>query len=274
MEDQINKGFEILKELSPQLLDVGLKLLGAIAFWVIGGWIIGKVMNGIRRIFAAREIDATLQKYATDVIGALLKIGLVLAIAGYLGVNVATFAALLAGAGLAIGTAWGDILKNFAAGAFMLILRPIRVGDFVKAGGVVGTVEEVGIIVTIINSLDNVKHIVGNNKIFSDTIVNYSSNDVRRVELLAQLNHGADHNAAIATLKSKLASIPNVASTPAPEVDILEFNLAGPVLAVRPYTNNANYWQVYFDTNKTIREELGSVPGVAVPQKHLHIQQG
>ena len=103
---------------------------------------------------------------------------------------------------------------------------------------------------------DNVITIVGNGKIFADTIQNYTSNPFRRVELKAQLAGSADHRAAIALLKEKIAAIPNVLADPAVDVEILEFNLVGPVLAVRPYTHNDNYWQVYFDTNRTIKEAL------------------
>ncbi len=257
----------------PVVAGMLLKLVAAALIWWIGGKIIKAIMAGVKKLMHARELDSTLQKYLVDIIGAVLKILLVLAIVGYLGVDTTSFAALIAGAGLAIGTAWGDILKNFAAGAFLLVLRPFKVGDFIQAGGVMGTVEELGMIVTTINSLDNVKHIVGNNKIFSDTIVNYTTNDTRRVELLCQLSHGTDAADAIKILSAEVAKIPNVASTPAPEINILEFNLAGPVLSVRPYTHNDHYWQVYFDTNKVIRDHAGKAAGAGVPTTHYNINQ-
>ncbi len=113
---------------------------------------------------------------------------------------------------------------------------------------------------------------MGNNKIFSDTIQNLSTNPVRRVDCTAQLAHGADHEAAIARLKTHLALIPNVAKTPAPSVEILDFTLAGPVLAVRPFCHTDHYWDVYFATTKIIREELGKM-GLPVPSQHVHINQ-
>ena len=136
--------------------------------------------------------------------------------------------------------------------------------------------------VTIIDSLDNVRNILGNNKIFSDTIQNFSANPFRRVELTAQLDHRADHHEAILDhradhheairmLKSGIAAVPNVLKEPAVDVEILTFTLAGPVLAVRPYCHNTNYWQVYFDTNRVIREAFGEA-ALPVPEYHYAIR--
>jgi small conductance mechanosensitive channel len=124
---------------------------------------------------------------------------------------------------------------------------------------------------TAINTLDNVLTIVGNGKIFSDIIQNFSVNPYRRVDLKAQLNHSVDHNMAIQVLKERLAKIPNVKTEPAPDIEILEFNLAGPVVAVRPYCHTDHYWQVYFDTNRVIRESFGAA-GFPVPEQHLAIR--
>ena len=140
----------------------------------------------------------------------------------------------------------------------------MKVGDFVTVGGITGTVKEVGLFTTALNTPDNVLTLVGNSKILSDTIQNFSTNPYRRVDLKAQLSGAADHAAAMALLKEKIARIPNVRPDPAVDVEILEFNLVGPVLAVRPYCHTDHYWQVYFDTNRTIREALGEA-GFPVP---------
>ena len=169
-----------------------------------------------------------------------------------------SFAALLAGAGLAVGTAWGGLLANFAAGVFLVVLRPFKVGDFICGGGVTGTVEEMGLFVTTIDTPDNVRTYVGNNKLFADNIQNFSTNAYRRVELSAQIAGAADPNQVMTSLKQRVAAIPNVLAKPEPDVVIASFTPAGPVLAIRPYTHNNHYWQVYFDTNLAIREVLGS----------------
>jgi small conductance mechanosensitive channel len=153
----------------------------------------------------------------------------------------------------------------------LVFLKPFKTGDLISAAGVLGTVKEVGLFVTTLDTLDNVRTYVGNNKIFSDNIQNFAINPFRRVDLLAQLSHGTDHNTAIKLLKERLAKIPNVLSEPLPDVEILQFNLAGPVLAVRPYCHNDHYWQVYFDTNRLIRESFGEA-GFAVPEQHLVVR--
>jgi small conductance mechanosensitive channel len=140
---------------------------------------------------------------------------------------------------------------------FLVFLRPFEVGDFVTAGGVTGVVDAIGLFGTTINTPDNVQAIVGNNKIFSDTIQNFSANPYRRVDLTATINNAVDHRFAIRLLKEQLARIPNVLTTPVPDVDILQFTPAGPKLCVRPYCRNEHYWQVYFDTNRLIREAFG-----------------
>ena len=132
------------------------------------------------------------------------------------------------------------------------------VGDFISAGGVVGTVEEIGLFVTRFTTPDNVQTYVSNSKVFSDTIQNFSATPYRRVDLVAQFHNAVDHVSATRVLRERLSKIPNIVSTPAPDIEILQFNPLGPVLAVRPYCNNEHYWQVYFDTNRAIREGFGA----------------
>jgi small conductance mechanosensitive channel len=262
---------EILKTAVASLTHVGLMVLGAIVLLIIGRWLIGFAIGLITRSLEKQRVDPTLLRYVGNIVSVILNVALVVAILGYFGVETTTFAAILAAAGVAIGLAWSGLLANFAAGAFLIVLRPFKAGDFITAGGVTGTVKEVGLFVTTINTLDNVFTIIGNNKIFSDNIQNYSANPYRRVDLVAQLNHAVDHKAAIRLLKERLAKISNVASNPAPDVEILQFNLAGPLLAVRPYCHTDHYWQVYFDTNRVIRESFGDAQ-FPVPEQHFVVR--
>jgi small conductance mechanosensitive channel len=259
---------KILETITTQLIGVGLKLVGAIAFWIVGNWLINFSLGLIAASFKGKMIDGTVVRYLISAIRVLLNIVLVVAILGFFGIETTSFAAILAAAGIAIGAAWAGLLSNFAAGAFLIILHPFKVGDFVSVGGVMGTVEEIGLFVTTIVTMDNIQTFVGNNKIFSDNIQNFSATDYRRVELVAQINHSVDHNDAIARLKANISQIPNVLSDPAPVVEILEFALTGTILAVRPFCHQNNYWQVYFDTNKMIRETFGSAEYPA-PEQHF-----
>lgn len=262
---------EVWRTAVATLTHVGLMVLGAIVLLIVGRWLIGFAVGLITRSLEKQRVDPTLLRYVGNIVSVILNVALIVAILGYFGVETTTFAAILAAAGVAIGLAWSGLLANFAAGAFLIVLRPFKAGDFITAGGVTGTVKEVGLFVTTINTLDNVFTIVGNNKIFSDNIQNFSANPFRRVDLVAQLNHAVDHKTAIYILKERLAKIPNVITTPAPDVEILTFNLAGPVLAVRPYCHTDNYWQVYFDTNRLIRESFGEAH-FPVPEQHYVVR--
>jgi small conductance mechanosensitive channel len=268
----INQASPLVNAIVNNLSDFGFKLLGALLLWWFGNWVIRFGVTLLAKAMKRQLLEQTIATYTINMVGIVLKIVLVVAILGFFGVETTSFAALLAAAGVAIGAAWSGLLANFAAGVFLILFRPFAVGDFITAGGVTGTVQEMGLFVTTFNTLDNVRTIVGNNALFAGTIQNFSANPYRRVELVAQLDSSVDHNEAIARFKERLALIPHVETEPAPEVDILEFTLAGPVLAVRPYCHNDHYWQVYFDTNKVIRE-VCSEAGYPAPETHYRIRQ-
>ena len=179
----------------------GIKILGAIVLWIVGRALIGFAISLLKRALMRRPIEPTVINYLASTVSVLLNITLIVAILGYFGVQTTTFAALIASAGLAIGLAWSGLLANFAAGAFLLILRPFKAGDFIQAAGVLGTVEDIGLFVTTIHTLDNIKTFVGNGKIFNDNIQNFSANAYRRVDVVAQLNHSVDPNHAMELLK-------------------------------------------------------------------------
>lgn len=256
MNETIQKYVDLAVQLG---MSVGLKILGALVLWIIGRVVIRAVLGILDRSLRTRKIDDTVSKYLGSVAGVLLNILLLLSVLSVFGIETTTFAGLLAAAGVAIGVAWSGLLSNLASGVFMIVLRPFKVGDYVIAGGIEGTVQAIGLFVTAIDTPDNVRTFVGNGKIFSDTIKNFSENPYRRVELVAQLSGQADVHKAIVVLKEKLKAIPNVSKTPAPDVEVLTFTLAGPVLAVRPYCHTDHYWDVYFATNQVINDEIGKL---------------
>ncbi|KYF61774.1 mechanosensitive ion channel family protein [Sorangium cellulosum] len=269
MDERVQRYVDMVVALG---INVGGKIVGALLVWVIGRVIIRAVLSLMQRSAPLKKLDVTLAHYLESAASVLLNILLVIAVLSVFGVETTTFASLLAAVGIAIGMAWSGLLSNLAAGIFMILLRPFKVGDLVTAGGVTGAVHSIGLFATALNTPDNVRTIVGNSKIFSDTIQNYSTNPFRRVDCTAQLAHGADHEAAITRLRARLALIDDVVKEPAPMVEILEFNLAGPVLAVRPFCHGDHYGGVFFATTRVIREELGKL-GLPVPGQHVHIQQ-
>jgi small conductance mechanosensitive channel len=264
----------LLENASVTLVAVAWKVAGAAALWLVGRWLISLGLRLTAGAFNRQRVDLTLTRYVLTALKIILNVALIVAILGFFGVETTTFAALLAAGGVAIGVAWGGLLSNFAAGVFLVFLRPFKVGDFVSAGGVTGTVEAVGLFGTTINTPDNVLTLVGNNKIFNDTIQNFSANPYRRVDLTATIGNSVDHRDAIRLIRQRVSAIPNVLSSPAPDIDVMQFTPAGPLLCVRPYCNNQHYWQVYFDTNRMIREtftEAGfpvPMPGYSVQQMH------
>ncbi len=263
---------QVLATVTQTATNVGLKLLGALAVFIVGRWLIGLAVRLVSAALEKQKVDPTILRYVASIISVSLNVLLVVAILGYFGVETTSFAALVAAMGIAIGAAWAGLLSNFAAGVFVIVLRPYKVGDFIQAGGVTGTVVRIGLFATEVLTPDNVHTTVGNAKVFGDNILNYSASEYRRVDRTAQLAHGVDVNDAIARLKARVAAIPNVNETPAPDIEILDFTPMGPVLAVRPYTHTDNYWQVTFDTNRVIKEEFGAA-GYPVPEQHVALRQ-
>ena len=263
---------QVLTTVTQTATNVGLKLLGALAVFIVGRYLIHLAVRLVSAALERQKIDPTILRYVASIINVALNILLVVAILGYFGVETTSFAALVAGVGLAVGAAWAGLLSNFAAGVFVIVLRPFKVGDFIQAGGVTGTVVRIGLFATEILTPDNVHTIVGNAKVFGDNIMNYSASDYRRVDRTAQLAHAVDVQDAVKRLRERVAAIPNVCGKPAPDVEILDFNPMGPVLAVRPYTHTDHYWQVYFDTNRVIKEEFGAA-GYPVPEQHMVMRQ-
>lgn len=263
---------QILQSVTQTATNVGLKLLGALAVFIVGRYLIHLAVRLVSAALEKQKVDPTILRYVASVINVSLNVLLVVAILGYFGVETTSFAALVAAMGIAIGAAWAGLLSNFAAGVFVIVLRPFKVGDFIQAGGITGTVVRIGLFATEILTPDNVHTIVGNTKVFGDNIMNYSASEYRRVDRTAQLAHTVDVQDAVTRLKARVATIPNVIAVPAPDVEILDFNPMGPVLAVRPYTHTSHYWQVYFDTNRVIKEEFGAA-GYPVPEQHLVLRQ-
>jgi small conductance mechanosensitive channel len=263
---------EMIRAAVPVVTFFALKVIGALVLWVVARRLIAFAVRLLVRSLKY-PFDQTVAGYIGTATSVLLNVVLIVAILGFFGVETTSFAALMAGVGIAIGAAWSGLLANLAAGVFILILRPFKVGDFISAGGTLGTVNEIGLFVTTVTTLDNVRTFVGNGKILGDNIQNFTANPYRRVDLVAQLDNSVAHAEAIRLLKDRLSRIPNVVALPAPDVEILSFTPLGPVLAVRPYCHNDDYWQVYFDTNRAI-SEVGGDAGFPAPQQHIFVRSG
>ncbi|WP_309714431.1 mechanosensitive ion channel family protein [Armatimonas sp.] len=263
---------KILELLSTKGVELGQQVIMAVLALVVGRWIIGMAGKLLTTTMSRQKIDSTLTQYAVSVITGVLNIILVISILGILGIQTTSFAALLASVGLAVGLAMSGLLSNFASGVFLMVLRPFKVGDFISAGGITGTVTEIGIFATKINTPDNVQTVVGNGKIFADNIQNFSHNAYRRVDLNRHFGANVELATVATELTERLLAIPNVLSDPAPNIEILEFRAGGPLLAIRPYCHNDHYWQVYFDSNKVILSYCDE-KGFAAPEQAVVVRQ-
>lgn len=236
------------------LVPFGLKVLAAIAIWIIGGMFVNTFAKVVRRVMTARQFESTLINYAISALQVILRVLLVMGILEVCGIPTTSFAAMIGAVGVALGVAWSGLLSNFAAGIFLVVLRPFKVGDYITAAGQTGSVIDIGLVTTTMLTDNNLRVIIGNNKLFSDTITNYNAQPTRRVDLRCQIAYGVDPADAIARLTDKVSRIPNVLTTPAIAVVIQEFNATGTLLAVRLFAPTPNYGQVYNDTNQAIAQ--------------------
>ena len=253
--------------LQTHALPFAWRIAGALALWIIGGWVIRVIVRLAGNAMTARHVDKTLASYANAAIRVGLRILLVIALLGVFGIETTSLAALLAAVGIAIGSALSGLLSNFAAGVFLVVLRPFKVGDIIQAASITGEVKNIGLFMTALDNGENLRVFVGNSKVLAETIINYTTNGYRRVDLKAQLAHGVDTRDAIARIMQQLTGVPNVRGQPVPWVGIQEFTAAGPVLAVRPYCATEHYQQVYFDANAAIAAAIDEA-GSPIPATH------
>jgi small conductance mechanosensitive channel len=233
-----------------------IQLAAAVLLYIVGRWAIWGVRALVRRGFEHRKLDPTLSRYIDESLGVTLTILLVFAALGLLGVPTNSLAGLLAAAGVAVGVASSGLLSNVAAGLFMVAQRPFKTSDTVRIGGVLGTVEELGLFATTLLAADGTRVIVANAKAFTDNIQNLSAVPHRRVEARAQLPWGCDTAPLYDALRARLIKEPKVLESPAPVVDTLEHNAIGPVATIRPYCAPADYLEVLFLTQRILGEEL------------------
>jgi small conductance mechanosensitive channel len=218
------------------------------------------------------KVDPTLSKFVKNLTYSLLLVFVVIAALGRLGVQTGSFIAIIGAAGLAVGLALQGSLSNFAAGVLMIIFKPFRVGDFIEAGGAMGTVKEIQIFNTILNTPDNKRVIVPNAQVTGGNIVNYSVNGTRRVDLVVGVSYDDDLKKAGQVIESVLKADNRVLADPAYTVAVSELADSSVNFVVRPWVNGSDYWDVYFDLTEKIKvslEENGlSIP---FPQRDVHM---
>ncbi|KJD32465.1 mechanosensitive ion channel protein [Tamlana nanhaiensis] len=249
------------------ILDYGLKIVGALAIWIIGSWVIKKLMKGIKKVMLKQEYDESLQKFLLNLVGWILKIVLIIVALGTLGVETTSFAAILAAAGLAIGMALQGSLGNFAGGVLLMIFKPIRVGDLIEAQGEIGVVKEIEIFTTKLTGLSNREIIIPNAALSNGNIINYTTEGTRRVDLVFGVSYDADIKQTKEVIMNVLTSHPKVLKDPAPAVTVLELADSSVNFATRPWCKSEDYWTVYFDVTENVKLALDAA-GIEIPYPH------
>ena len=260
LEKWLDKGIDFASE-------YGIKILGAILIWIIGSWIIKKLLSGTKVFMTKRAFDESLQKFLLNLLGWTFKILLVLAILAKLGVETTSFAAILAAAGLAVGLALQGSLSNFAGGVLIMIFKPFKIGDLIEAQGEIGVVKEIEIFTTKLTGLSNKEIIIPNGSLSNGNIVNYSTEGTRRVDLVFGVSYDSDIKQTKEVIMNVLTSHPKVLKDPAPTVTVLELADSSVNFATRPWCNTEDYWAVYFDVTESVKIELDKA-GIEIPYPH------
>ena len=249
-----NTGFNLIAKIQDLAFAFAPKLVGAILVYIIGTFVIKKLANVITTIMQRKNYDKSLQTFLVSLIKVMLTILLVLSIASMIGIDITSFAAILAGAGLAIGAALNGSLGNLAGGVMMLVFKPFKVGDLIEAQSVMGTVIEQGVFATTVLTGDNKTIIIPNGPLSTGVITNYNTHGNLRVDLGIAIALDQDIDKARAVATEAMLSHPKVLKTPAPEVSVLKVADGMCSLAIRPYTVQADYWDVYFGVQELVKK--------------------
>ncbi|WP_242121005.1 mechanosensitive ion channel family protein [Aestuariivivens sediminicola] len=247
--------------------DYGLRIVAAIIIWIVGMWIIKRLLRGTKKIMAKSNYEESLQKFLLNLLSWILKILLILAILAELGVETTSFAAILAAAGLAVGMALQGSLGNFAGGVLIMIFKPIKIGDLIEAQGEIGVVKQIEIFTTKLTGLSNKEIIIPNGALSNGTIINYTTEGTRRVDLVFGVDYDSDIKKTKDVLMGVLTAHPKVLKEPAPAVTVLELADSSINFAVRPWCETADYWTVYFDVTEQTKEALDAA-GIEIPYPH------
>jgi small conductance mechanosensitive channel len=256
-------------------MDWGIKVLAALAIFVIGRWVAMGVRRGVRRMMEKGGIDPMIIGFVGSITYIALLAFVVIAALGQLGIQTTSFIAILGAAGLAVGLALQGSLANFAAGFLMLIFRPFKVGDFVEAAGVAGVVKDMQIFTTTMKTGDNKTIIIPNAKISGDNIINYSAEENRRVDMTVGVAYDADLSKVKDVLNDIISKEERILSDPAPQVAVAELADSSVNFIVRVWTKTEDYWGVKFDATETIKNRFDEAGiGIPFPQRDIHIVSG
>ena len=253
-------------------LDLGIKVATALAIFLIGKFVIRLAVGAIAKVMQKQDVDKTLETFICNLVRTALMVVVVIAAIGALGVETTSFIAIFGAAGLAIGLALQGSLSNFASGVLIVLFRPYKVGDWIEAAGISGSVEQVQILTTILKTGDNKQIIVPNSQIMDSIITNYSANDTRRVDMVVGVSYSDDLDKVRKTLEDLIAAEDRILPEPAPTIAVSALADSSVNFVVRPWVNSADYWGVMFDMTEAIKKRFDK-EGISFPfpQQDVHL---
>lgn len=263
---------EIFVTLQKWVTLYGLKLIGAVAIFVFGRIAAGIVRSILKKILKKGNVEETLSAFIVSVTYVAIIAFVIIAALGTIGIQTASFVAVLGAAGLAVGLALQGSLANFASGVLLILFKPFKVNDFIEGAGTFGVVEEIGIFTTVLKAPDNKVIIIPNAKLTGDNIINYSAKDQRRIDLVAGVGYNDNLDKVKKVLEAILSKDERILQNPAPMVGVLELADSSVNFAVRPWVKTEDYWDVYFDLQETIKKRFDE-EGISIPfpQQDIHL---
>ncbi len=266
-----DQGLELLQTKG---VDFAINIVTAILIFYLGKWIAGALTRGVRTVMDKNNVDPTLTSFVSNLVRMTLMVFVVIAAITQLGVPSAQFVAVVGAAGLAVGLALQGSLSNFAAGVLIVLFRPYKVGDYVEAAGVAGTIEQVQILTTILKTPDNKQIVVPNGQIMGSIITNYSAKDTRRVDMVVGVSYSDDLDQVAATLKELVDADERILKDPACTIAVSELADSSVNFVVRPWVNAADYWGVKFDLTLAIKKRFDK-DGISIPfpQQDVYLHQ-
>lgn len=250
----------------------GPKLLFAVITLLVGLWVIRIIMSGFRRAMQRSKLEASLEKFLASLVSIILKVLLFISVISMLGVETTSFIAILGAAGLAVGLALQGSLANFAGGVLILLFKPYKVGDFVDAQGVMGTVREIQVFNTVLKTPDNKTIIVPNGAISNGIITNFSTEETRRVDMTFGIGYSDDIDKAKSVLNKLIEDEARILDDPAPVVVLSELGDSSVNFTVRAWCNAGDYWGIYFDMQERVKKAFDE-NGISIPfpQRDIHV---
>lgn len=265
---------DALEFVTKGLLDFGWDILIAVAIYIVGRWIVRYLDRLLERIFIRREMEVSLAKFIRSFVRTALYVIIIITIVRKLGIDTSSFVALLASTGVAIGMALSGTLQNFAGGIMILLLRPFRIGDYVQTQGVEGSIKEIKLFNTVINTVDNKLITLPNGPIVNNIINNFSAENRRRVDLSVSISYGDDYDVARQALLDMIAADERIEKDPAPFVAIGSLGENAVKITIRVWAKSSDYWGIYHDLNEKIYKELPT-KGIhfPFPQIQVHVDK-